>query len=495
MRTLLVVLAASLVLGTLLTRLVRDLALAWGLTDAGGERKIHRKPIPRLGGVAVVASMTACVLALLAWDNDVAREIRSDMPLLGALAMGGGLVALTGLVDDLWGLRARVKLLAQIAAACAAFAWGVGIDAVGVPLVGPLHLGWLALPATVLWLVLVTNAVNLIDGLDGLAGGVILLAGGALLAMSLIEGNTAAAVLLAALVGATAGFLVFNVNPASIFLGDTGSLTLGFVLGVVAIHFQQKAHAVFGLTTALLAFGLPIFDLSMAVVRRSLTGRPLFAADQHHVHHRLLRLGLNQRQSWGVLVAAALGLELLAVLHIYAGDRMTALTVVALAPLLLIAVRLLRYDDVIRAGRREALLAGLNAAAEDRFAAVGALREQLGEVHDVDGLWGHLVEAADALGLEQLRLIVDGPGVAPCDLAWKAGPPAHAAVHLQSLEAESLPLLVDARPSGRLEFTWFAEQAVFGPMDRALHLLLADTVSLALGRLARVRPSLDRRSG
>ena len=150
---------------------------------------------------------------------------------------------------------------------------------------------------TVFWVVLVINAINLIDGMDGLAGSVVVLAGTSLFVMSLLEANPLACLLLVVMVGATLGFLAYNLNPASIFLGDTGSMFLGFVLALASVHSSQKSYTLFSMVAAMMVMGLPIFDLSMAVLRRFLSGKSLFSPDQHHIHHLLLRKGFSQKQS------------------------------------------------------------------------------------------------------------------------------------------------------------------------------------------------------
>ncbi len=351
MRTSVVAFAISLLVGMVLTRAVRDLAIKYGWYDQPGNRKIHVRPTPRLGGLAVVLGFLAPLAGLFLYNNPNYSSVFDDPTLWLALASGGGLMFLVGLVDDFRGLRPVVKLMAQIAAGGFVFACGIQIDAVQLPFVGMLHLGYWALPITVFWMVLVTNAVNLIDGMDGLAGGVVVLGGGTLFLMSLFQGNAAAAVILAALVGATLGFLVFNLNPASIFLGDAGSLFLGFSLGLIAIHSNQKSSAFASILSAMLVLGLPIFDLTMTVIRRLLMRRPIFSADQHHVHHLLLRSGLSQRQSVGVLLGTAAVLEVLALSFVFQNDSIAALVLAIVVVLIAFAVHKLGYRELIYRAR------------------------------------------------------------------------------------------------------------------------------------------------
>ena len=217
---------------------------------------------------------------------------------------------------------------------------------------------------------LVINAINLIDGMDGLAGSIVALAGSSLFVMSLFEQNPLACLLLAALVGATLGFLAYNIHPASIFLGDTGSMSLGFVLSVISVHSSQKSYALFSMLGAMFVMGLPIFDLSMAVVRRFLSGKSLFGADQHHIHHLLLRRGFTQKQSVYMLVGAAILLEIIAFISIYADDRLAAFSILLLVPLGFIAVKFLGYQRIIEHARRSKVLRATEDAAFSRLKAV-----------------------------------------------------------------------------------------------------------------------------
>jgi UDP-GlcNAc:undecaprenyl-phosphate GlcNAc-1-phosphate transferase len=484
MRTYLVAFVLSLFSGLVFTRLLRDLALRLDLTDAGGGRKIHRRPIPRLGGVAVAISLALPLMGLAFWRNDISRELAADLPLLGSLACGGGLLFAVGLWDDLRDARAIYKLVAQVLAAAIVYAWGIRIEAVSVPFLHPVHLGWLSPVATIFWIVLVTNAVNLIDGMDGLAGGVVVLAGGTLFIMSVIEDNALAALLLACVVGATLGFLAYNVNPASIFLGDTGSLLLGFLLALVSVHSSQKSYTLFSIIAAMLALGLPIFDLSLAVVRRLLSGQPVFSADQHHVHHRLLRMGLSQSQSVAVLFAGAIVLEGLALVFIYADDALSAVAIGALVPLIIVVVRMLGYDTLIRSARRARLLEQVERDAADRTAAVARARQALHAVDSMAALWAEVEGAAEAAGFERVELELADPAfAAEGPLRWTRPGAAAAEVHLSSVWTRSAAVGSGPRSLGRLRVDGHAERQVLAPLDAALVQLLADGVCDGLLRL------------
>jgi len=478
-RTYLVAFALSLVAGLIFTRVVRDLARRWNLVDGIGGRKIHLRPTPRLGGFAVALSASLPVLGLFLYHNKISRALLGDRSLLYSLLVGSGIMLAVGAWDDLHGSRALVKLLAQVAAAVVVYSVGIRIEAISVPFFSPVQLGLLSLPATVFWMVLVMNAINLIDGMDGLAGGVVVLAGGTLFVMSVIEGNTLAALLLAVVVGATLGFLAYNVNPASIFLGDTGSLWLGFILALVSVHSAQKSYTLFSIVAALLALGLPIFDLSMAVVRRYLSGQPIFAADQNHVHHLLLRKGLTQSQSVVLLFGAAVLLEGLALVFIYADDAISAIAIAALLPLVVVAVKALGYGDLIRNARRVRLIEEVKLDAGRRGDVVERARGEMVGAVDLDGVWSVVVVAAGALGMERVVLELAPSPAAPqgIELSWRRKASGFATdVHQQSLVERRFELRAGDRVLGEIRFESWREHEVIEPMGWAFLRVLADGV-------------------
>ena len=287
-------LAAALVVALALTRVVRDLATRMGVLDPCNGRSLHTEPLPRLGGVALI---TAFALGLTAtfwiFPEWVSQFRRPHLVLLvGALA-----IHLLGLLDDLKPMRARYKLAGQLVIAVGVYWAGLRIGSVLLPGGSLLALpDWLALGCTVVWLVGITNAVNLIDGLDGLAAGSSLIALAALFVVSLIFDQPAAALTCCVLAGATTGFLRFNFQPATIFLGDSGSLFLGFMLAGLGILGSEKVTGAAALLVPLLALGLPVIDTAVAIFRRHLRRHPIFLADRGHIHHRLLALGQSPRR-------------------------------------------------------------------------------------------------------------------------------------------------------------------------------------------------------
>jgi UDP-GlcNAc:undecaprenyl-phosphate GlcNAc-1-phosphate transferase len=312
---------SSATLALVLTPLVARGALVLGVVDAPGGRKVHTRAVPRLGGVGVVA---ATILAMILVPLFVPeRSAPTLWASLRPLAAGGALVFTVGLLDDFRGVGALAKLAVQAVAAIVLMTSGLLIETVTV-LGTTWHLGWLSWPVTGAWVVGLTNAFNLIDGVDGLAAGVAALAGAACCAILIARGHAAEAMLLAALVGAAAGFLAFNFAPASIFLGDSGSLVFGFLLAGTAIAGWQKGATALAAGIPILIFALPIADVGSTIVRRGLAptagGRPslrsalarLVEPDRQHIHHRLLALGWSPRRTVLVLYSITGLLALLA---------------------------------------------------------------------------------------------------------------------------------------------------------------------------------------
>ncbi len=285
----------------LLTPLVRDLALRLQIVDRpDGTRKAHQRPTPRIGGLAIALAYTASFALFLLLPLKARWMIfEPHLPFVARLLPVAGLVFALGLLDDVYGLRPWHKLLGQTAAATLAFHAGVGVSTVaGVP-IDPL---W-SLPLTVLWLVACTNAFNLIDGLDGLACGLGLCATLSILVAALVDGNVPLALATAPLAGCLAAFLRFNFNPASIFLGDSGSLLIGFLLGCYGVIWSQKSATLLGLTAPAIAMAIPLGDVLLSVARRWLRRRPIFGGDRGHIHHQLLSRGFTPRRAVLLLYA------------------------------------------------------------------------------------------------------------------------------------------------------------------------------------------------
>lgn len=299
----------------LVTPAVILLAKKTGALDAPDARKVHTRPIPRIGGLGIYLAFMASMVTLLQTvpvDMEVQREIYG-------LMTGGTLIAALGLLDDYVNLPAKVKLLGQIIAACVlVFGFDVRIDFITDPFGDYLYLEFLAIPATLFWIVGLTNTVNLIDGLDGLAAGVSTIAATTIFLVALQQSFALVAVLTAALAGAAFGFLYYNFNPARIFMGDSGSMFLGFMLAGISIIGAVKSAATIALIVPILALGLPIMDTTFAIVRRYRGGVPIFKPDKGHLHHRLLDLGFTQRQAVLLMyvISALLGFSAVALTEV-----------------------------------------------------------------------------------------------------------------------------------------------------------------------------------
>jgi UDP-GlcNAc:undecaprenyl-phosphate GlcNAc-1-phosphate transferase len=282
----------TLAMTLLATPVVMALARRIGALDRPGPRRVHQNAVPTLGGLAIAAAVLG-----VAWMARVlpgpAREL-DPRPLLGLTLAALPILAL-GVRDDIAGVTPWVKLAVQACAAAVLVLFGYGIPLVSNPFGAPLALGWLSVPLTLLWVVVVVNAINLIDGLDGLASGVVLFAAAALWWVARTHGDFYVMFFAALLIGATLGFLRYNFPPARMFMGDTGSQFLGLTLAAVSLLQNRKGTATLTLLLPLVAMGLPIADSVLAFVRRLLGGRPVFRADTGHIHHRLLRLGLSPR--------------------------------------------------------------------------------------------------------------------------------------------------------------------------------------------------------
>jgi UDP-GlcNAc:undecaprenyl-phosphate GlcNAc-1-phosphate transferase len=333
-------------LSLLATPLVRALAIRLHAIDLPGARRVHTTPIPRLGGLAVLG---ACLLALTIapfFQVQALALLTAGGWHLGWLLAGVVLMAATGAVDDVRGIDAQRKLLLQAGAAGLALAGGYGLHGVTNPFTGRYtEFGIIGGLFTLLWIVGITNAFNLIDGLDGLAAGVGLIVSATLLVVSLSEGRIEAACLLATLLGALAGFLVYNFNPASIFLGDAGSLPLGYLIAVLAIQSLQKGATAVVVLVPLLALGLPIMEVAVTLLRRSfLSGvTSVLQADRDHIHHRLLGRGMTHRGAVLTLYAACVAFSLLAFVAVVAQGPGNAIVVGVAAVAMYAAIRVLGY--------------------------------------------------------------------------------------------------------------------------------------------------------
>jgi UDP-GlcNAc:undecaprenyl-phosphate GlcNAc-1-phosphate transferase len=328
------------------------LARRLGAVDEPGPRRVHAHPVPRLGGVALLlaglmAFFVTSLFGMHALDSLEARGWR-----LGWLLAGALITVAAGAIDDVHGLRPLPKLGLQIVAASVALAGGYGLRGVTNPFGGGyVEFGAFGAVLTVAWIVTITNAFNLIDGLDGLAAGVALIASATLLAVSLAQGRSDAACLWATLAGTLVGFLRYNFNPASIFLGDSGSLLLGYLLSVLSIQCLQKGATAVIVLVPILALGLPLMEVVLTLVRRSFFSgvASIFEADREHIHHRLMGQGMTHRRAVLTLYAVCVAFSALSFVAVAAQGLGNAVVVGVAGTAMYAGIKALGY----RAPRRE----------------------------------------------------------------------------------------------------------------------------------------------
>jgi UDP-GlcNAc:undecaprenyl-phosphate GlcNAc-1-phosphate transferase len=307
-------------------------------------RRLHRTAIPRLGGAAIFSAILVALVAFLFTSN----LVRTNSAQLAIVLVPAALIFVLGVYDDLRGTNAPIKFAAQVVAGLLFCAMGGRITALSVPLVGSIALTpVVGYALTVLWTVGVSNAFNLIDGLDGLATGASLFAALVILVVSLMLGHPLIAIVAIVLCGSLIGFLPYNFNPASIFLGDSGSLFIGFTLAALSIQGAQKASTAVAVAIPLIAFGVPVFDTGFSIMRRLIGGRPLFQGDREHIHHMLMARGWSQRRVALVLYGASALFALLALLLVNdPGMRTTGLVLFVVGAAIMLVVGRFRYHEV-----------------------------------------------------------------------------------------------------------------------------------------------------
>ncbi|MCJ7674312.1 MAG: undecaprenyl/decaprenyl-phosphate alpha-N-acetylglucosaminyl 1-phosphate transferase [Sedimentisphaerales bacterium] len=404
MKTYLCVYLGSAFLVMVITPAVIWLACRLNAVSIPGTRDVHTKPIPRIGGVVIFVSATSIALAVFFLQNAIGDAFREIQIKVITLLSAAAFVFVVGLIDDIKGLRARMKLLAQLAAATIVCAVGIRIKSVTVADWLMLDFGWFSWPLTILWVVGITNAVNLSDGLDGLAAGIAAIACGVITILAVHEGQVVMAVLMLALLGSLTSFLFFNFNPAKIFMGDCGSLFLGFTIAASSVMCSNKSSALVGLALPVLALGIPIFDTLFSVLRRFLECRSLFSPDRGHFHHRLLDLGLTQRHV--VLLIYALT-ALMAGFGMFMMLTRNARSLAVLSCVLILLLLVFRAVGSVRLRETIAGLQKKHAVAQHRA------QERMGFEHaqlyfrnarTFDHWWSAICEAAQRMGLAWVSL-------------------------------------------------------------------------------------------
>ncbi len=444
----------AFLLSLTITPLVRSTALRLGFVDhPDGRRKAHKAPVALGGGAAVFLSMVAAMALVygFAWLNGISLQTPLNNLPLGCLAIGGLATVVLGLFDDLRGLRGRYKLLGQLAVAGLLIWAGIRIE--GFTAFGyQINLLWLAIPATLFWLVGTTNAINLIDGIDGLAGSVGLILCLTMAAILGWQGNLALACVMLALGGGLLGFLRFNFAPASIYLGDAGSMLIGLTCGTVAVLANAKSSAAMAFAVPIAVWSIPILDSFAALLRRKLTGRSLFAPDRGHLHHSLLVRGWTVQQASLFIALICATTCLSAVLSIYLRNEWIALiTVVAVMVFLVFTRTFGHIEFALLRGRMRNFANSLV-----RYDGGGGLnmREsciQLQGSREWSKLWAAIVEAAEGYHLTRVKLTIDIPLLHESFYAtWETSRSVHSDAHLWRL---THPLVVDGDLVGQMDLS------------------------------------------
>lgn len=397
-------LTVSIVLSLVFVSLMRPLAFRLGALDKGAGRRAHSGIVPRLGGAGIFLAF------LIPFGFSLTRGVWDDFhtKMVGVL-IGSTIVFLIGVYDDVKGARIRHKLAVEILAAVFIYFWGVRISIITNPFGSPFVLGWLGLPATVLWIVIITNAINLIDGLDGLAAGTVIFVSATLFLLS--GDDVHIQLTLVILAGSLLGFLRYNFPPASIFMGDSGSLFLGFFLGSFSILSSHKATAAATLMIAILAFSLPLMDMFYAVIRRFYRGMPLGEADKEHIHHKLLERGLSRQKVLLILYAINILIMLIVLLIVRRQMNLDLVGLVILVILAVVGLRLLGYIEFLPFIRNALRNHALNRKRKYFNYIIGRFRENAAKSRTLDEFWKHLTELMEEYNFSAAEINLNMPGI------------------------------------------------------------------------------------
>ncbi len=413
----------SLLLALAVTPAVIWVAYRINALDRPGVRTVHSRPVARIGGVAIFVSAMITIVTALSLDTQLGDAFEAVRLPLGMLLAMATMVFIIGLVDDLKGLPARVKFLAETAGAVVLCLAGVRISSIAITDQLVVPLGNWGTVFTVIWIVGVTNAVNLSDGLDGLAGGVSAIACAVIAAFALQSQNLIMAVLMLSLLGGLCGFLYYNFNPAKVFMGDCGSLFVGFTIASSSMMCLTKSCALVGLALPMLALGIPIFDTLFSILRRYLERRSLFAPDRSHFHHRLIDLGLKQQHAvlaiYGATCAAT-GLGLFMMVRRDMGSLILFGAILLLLILLFRVVGAVHFGQILlrlqQKYARSAQEKKIRRTFED-------LQLRFRQASDPDQRWQALCDAGDGFGFDSVSVVTWDSDGQTCTRIWRRTAP------------------------------------------------------------------------
>jgi UDP-GlcNAc:undecaprenyl-phosphate GlcNAc-1-phosphate transferase len=431
------------------TPIVIRVARWMGIVDSPDMRKVHLKPIPRIGGVAIFVSMIGLLVPVLLLPDVVGHTSRLVQTKIIILLGAAGFMFLIGLADDIKGLRARTKLFAQVAAAL--FVCAAGIRITLLPITGSLalKLGWFSWPFTLIWIVGITNAINLIDGLDGLAAGISAVACGVIAILGIHSGNAVMTVLMLALLGSLTGFLLFNFEPAKIFMGDSGSMFLGSTIASSSVLCAAKTETIVGLALPVLSPGIPIFDTLFSMLRRFLERRSMFSADRRHFHHRLLTIGLRQRQAVITAYAVTLISVGLGMFMLLGQNAQVTVIFVCILLLLVLTFRVagsIQFQEIIHGVRRQR---SLNYSKKRETESFEQAELYFRRAEDFDKWWQAVCVAAKKLEFTSGLLIITNRDGTERKLTWNNN---GQKIEGRNLIKTVLPIL-DRRKTGPLYLT------------------------------------------
>jgi UDP-GlcNAc:undecaprenyl-phosphate GlcNAc-1-phosphate transferase len=439
----------SVLITLVLTPIVRDGVGRFGFLDhPDGVRKKHAIAVPRVGGIAIALAYLSTFAIAFMLPFSYTLVMRKALPSILQLAMVASVVFLTGVLDDQVGLSAWQKLMGIGGAGVLAYFAGIRVD------IHLLHFlpawPWLGCLITVVWLVGCTNAFNLIDGMDGLASGVGLVATLAMLIAALTQGNMALALATMPLAGCLLGFLRYNFNPASVFLGDSGSLLIGFLLGCYGALWSMKSVTLIALTVPLLALSIPLLDVILSVLRRYLRNRPIFAPDRGHIHHKLLDRGLSPKTAVLTIYGFCSVVAVLSLLMSSMQSRFSGLIVIVFCGMAWFGIRHLEYGEFAMAGRM--FLQGRFRHIIDSETKLLDFEKALGQCANIDECWKEMVRWSREFGFQGIQMSLNGTvvedfGAHDAKGVWELRiplPEAQYVTFFRSLDSEASPLILSA---------------------------------------------------
>lgn len=397
----------AMVLCLFLTPMVRAIGIRFGIIDQPDQyRKLHKRPVARCGGIGVFLSFLVPVCLFIFFVKKDSILHPNDYNRVWIIVIGGATSMLMGLADDIWDLRARWKLVFQFLIATIAYSGDLRIDSLSNPFGGTLFLGPLAFPSTVLWYMLCMNAINLFDGLDGLAAGISLFVSLTLLAVSLILQNDIGVFISLCLSGAILGFLVFNFNPASIFLGDSGSMFLGFTIAALSVISSSKTEAATALFIPAITLLLPFFDLASAALRRWSKYLPMTMPDGKHLHHRIMSYGFSARRTVVILYGACILLCSGAILLLISSRSITtSLVLVGIALMFILGNQIFKVFDMTEVKERISQDQKLYTWSKQMGIKTAKAISRAGALKDFDAAWAHISVLFNEFELDQVCII------------------------------------------------------------------------------------------